>query len=176
MTETEASTIRQNQNEQQLDSKIANAVTTAVSSQAAVSEIGSEIDRYKAVVPDIMDKGSEGNKKLTSAFNDLVTNLGMPSTRATELAAARQVYGPIDALEAVGTAHDRDTHQETGGRSPPGNGDGQTDTGKPASMSADEDRHYSDLISKGVYPDWDAVQAELKFANPALRKKHGAQI
>jgi hypothetical protein len=175
MTESEASTIREGQKEVALDSKIAGAVATAVTTQAAVTEVGSEIDRYKGAVPDIMEKGTEGYKKLTTAFTELV-KLGMPSNRATELAAARQVYGPIDALEAVGEAHDRDTHQETGGRAPPGNGGGEPLQGKPAGMSADEDRFYQRQIDSGIYKDWDAVGAELKFANAALRKKHGATI
>jgi len=174
MTETEASQIRENQRDTQISTQIAKSVTEAVSTQAAITEINSEIGRYKTAVPDIMDKVSESNQKLTKAFNDLVA-LGQPNSQSTELAAARQVFGSIDALESVGRVHDRETHQETGGGMPPASGGGSPD-GKPEGMSADEDRHYSDAIQKGIYKGWAEVAEELKFANPNLRKKHGATI
>ena len=84
--------------------------------------------------------------------------------------ALKAVYGSIESLRASKRSKpDFETHAVIGGA---GGSGLESVKGSNIKLSRDEKRYYEDLISRGLYKDWKAVEEELKYANPALRARH----
>ena len=87
---------------------------------------------------------------------------------ATELAAIREVLGPIERLKTARSARrETESHEETGGGG--GGGEGRkAKTGWDA-LDSRQKAHYERMIAQGMYKDKKAVEEELKFARPRAR-------
>lgn len=159
--------------ERQREAKIRAAIREEVGLASANKSVSEQIDEFIALVPELTDKASKDAQRAKAQFENLVSR-GMPKTRATELTALEMVYGTVDKLRAVkGARNEPESHMDAGGDGEPSGNDGRRSKIK---YTADEKRYYGDLISKGIYKDWDAVDAEMAFANPRLREKHGARV
>lgn len=134
----------------------------AVSAKTAKDRIDADLDKYKRLAPEIMDASSDERQKIVAEYKEL-TATGMPKNLATELAAIRAVMGPLDKLETARSARRRVEHDEQSG----GGGEGRrSNSGKTLvdQLDARKKGFYEDQIKKGRYKDWNAVEAELKFA------------
>lgn len=149
--------------------------------QSTVSEahrkerVTSEIARYTALVPELLQEGSTDRSKVRAEFQYL-TGLGSPRTLETELAAIRAAFGPVETLEQARRGKPSfESHQEHGaggGEHPRKQGNGKLiDT-----LSARERKHYERQIEQGVINDWAAVEDELKYAKAHVRKRMGAKV
>lgn len=177
MTEAEASDIRLKSSLDAMEKRIVSNVTANNEDANRQRIVTDQVEAYKAKIPAMMAPESAERARVVAEYNFLVNTLGHPATNATELAAMRAVFGPVEALgvKADGTP---EHHQETSGS---GGGDEsqggkQPVDGAPAHLSPDEKRYYRDLIQKKIYPDWKAVEAELKYADKHLRKRMGARV
>ena len=172
-----AGEITQEQADAYLDSQVENrAQRVALETVSAVERkrlVDSEVARYKAVAPEILDDTHDARKSIKVAFNGLVELGDDPRDVATQLKAIRSVLGPIDRLEKARSGTTQHAfHQETGGGG--GGGDQRPKTGKLAEqLNASAKAHYEDGIKKGRYKDWAAVEDELKYASPAVRQRIG---
>ena len=180
----EARTITQDQADSQMDLQIsrnaeasAARVTTAIVTEAQTKErVDSEIARYTAVAPEILDEAHETRQKIKDAYGYLLSH-GDKASVATQLKAIYSVLGPVDKLErSRGGKPAHESHREDGGgggegRKPKGGADGLTYDGLDARTKA----HYDRLLASGIYKDKAEINAELKFAKPSLRAKYGAR-
>jgi len=156
----------------------AKAVATETVTAAQRKErVDTEIARYKAVAPEILDDAHETRQRIKEEFQALVQLGDDPRELATQLKAIRAVLGPVEKLERARNgkpAHE--SHRETGG----GGGDqgGKKKTGDGTltydSLSQREKDHYDRGIQSGLYKDKAAVNEELKFVKPHIRQKYGA--
>lgn len=131
-----------------------------------------EIDRYKQIVPDIMRTGSDTRQKLEREYAYMVNVLGMPETKSTELAATRAALGDVTVLERTMKAKQSATQEpfvetHSSGKRPPSQ--------KRLVDSLDERQkaHYTKMIDRGRYANWDEVEAELKWERPNLGARRG---
>lgn len=150
----------------------ATRVSTEIISQAQrKSLVDSEIAKYRVLAPEIMDDAHETRDRIKEEFQYLL-GLGDSPSVETQLKAIRAVLGPLDRLERARSGkRDIESHQDTGG----GSG---TKTPKTLmdTLSTREKDYYGDMIKKGQYKDWKAVEEELKFARPDIRRKAGARV
>lgn len=137
-------------------------------------QIDGEINRYKAVAPEILDDSSETRAEIKAEFQKLVELGDNPKELSTQLKAIRAVLGPVERLEkARSGASQHDTHRETGGGGS-GGGAGSKKTGKLSDQLApDARKEYQRKIDNGLYKDWAAVDDELKYASPNVRQRLG---
>lgn len=137
-------------------------------------QVDSEIARYTAVAPEILDDDHDTRKDIKRAFNELVALGDSPKDVATQVKAIRQVLGPIDRLEKSRSGRSQhEHHRETGGGGGGGGGERQK-TGKLSDqLNAEGRKHYEKGIEQGRYKDWAAVDDELKYAKPATRQRLG---
>jgi hypothetical protein len=149
------------------------AVTGNLAEQKTKERIDSDLKSYKRLKPDILDKSSETFQAIKAAFDDL-RETGMPNDLRTELAAIKSVLGPVEKLEKASKASRSQEHEEQGG------GEGGAPKQKAGSgkklhqyLSGDAKAYYEDGIKKGRYKDWDAVDAELKYARGSTRQRLG---
>lgn len=171
MTEEAASQVY----EAQIQRRVDETVKSTVDVRSLVDRLDAELTEYETLRPDVLKAGSADRQRVAAEYQYLTRN-GSPETKATELAALRAVFGPIAKLKAASAATSRrETHQEGG------SGDGGADNadtrqdGSPKGLSARERQFYQRGIDDGRYADWKAVEAELAYANPDLRRKMGAR-
>ena len=62
--------------------------------------IDETLARYRKANPNLVKDGTPEREKLVQEYKYHVEVLGMPATRATELAAARAAFGDVDTLES----------------------------------------------------------------------------
>ena len=126
-----------------------------------------------------MDEGSELRDKIKAEFNYLVRDLGEPGTGPdlikTQLKAIRAVLGPLDKLEKASSARRaQESHEEGGsGGGKPNNPGGGSSKKLVDHLKGEAKDYYANLVKKGVYKDWDAVEKELKYARPSVRQRLG---
>lgn len=152
--------------------------TETVTAEQRKQRVDTEINRYKAAAPEILDEGHETRQRIRDEFQALI-ELGDDSKDVTtQLKAIRAVLGPVDKLERARNgkpAHE--SHREFGG------GGGEDRSGKKKDgvltyddLSSREKAHYDKGIASGLYKDKEAVNAELAFAKPHIRQKYGARV
>lgn len=158
----------------QADERASRVALETVSQVERKKLVDSEIARYTAVAPEVLEDGHATRKDIQSAYNGLL-ELGQPKNVATQLMAIRQVLGPVDRLERSRNGRNQhDTHRETGGGGAGNGGGARTNTGKLVDrLNADAKREYEKRIDRGIYKDWDAVESELKYASAGTRQRLG---
>jgi hypothetical protein len=138
-----------------------------------LERVETDLNEYKRLAPEIMEEGSETRQKVREEFEYLV-GLGNPGaaddpkTLQTQLLAIRNALGPLDKLRTAKSARrETEAHEETGGSS--GSGSRRRSEPKTAWEALDkrQKEYYEGAISKGLYKDKAAVEAELKFSRKA---------
>lgn len=171
INQEQADSIIESQLEKKLEKKLNERLDSATKEQTKGALVNQELARYQSVIPDLMNEGSDNRRRVAEEFSSLIA-IGQPNSVATELAALRIVFGPVDKAERRNRKLELETHQETGGGDKPS----EFSKGILKTMSAREKTHYQGQIDKGQLKNWDAVEAELKYANPDLRKRMGAKL
>lgn len=136
--------------------------------------IDSDIAAYVRLKPEIKESGSDVREKIRDEFNYLVS-IGKPADTSTELAAIRAVLGPVDKLQKAASASRAQDHDQQGGGSE-GAGGGPKGGGQKKLhqyLTGENKAYYERGIKQGRYKDWDAVDAELKYARPSVRQRLG---
>lgn len=169
--------------EKQITDRATQQATAAASQEASHREakgrIDDELRRYKEAIPAAWRDGSDERSKVVDEYRHLVS-IGMPDATQTELAALRAVYGPIEKIQKSRSQSQRavEAEEQSGGG-------GDTDDatrGKGSNyalvktLSAREKEHYDAQIKAKRYKDWSEVEAELKYANQATRRRMGAKV
>ena len=158
--------------ELQREQRIRAAIRADMEQLAATKTDGAQIDEFQALVPELADRSSNEYLRVKAQFEKLLKR-GQPKTPSTELTALEMIYGPVDKLRIAKSSRTETEYHEDAG------GDGTssaTPLPKDIKFTADEKRYYGDLMSKGMYKDWDEVRAELAYANNRVREKHGARV
>lgn len=115
------------------------------------STIDTTLARYRAANPNLVKDGTPEREKLVQEYKYHVEVLGMPATRATELAAARAAFGDIDALESQARLKAKPVEREaimettTNARPAPKTKD------PVATLNQVQKEHYLRLIKNGRY-------------------------
>lgn len=171
ISETQADEILENQIRDEVTATARNEARAVVTSASREGRVESDIARYKAVAPEILDTGHETRHRLRESYNYFLSLGDKPGT-ATELKALHAVLGPIEKLERARSGRfSSDSHRETGGGEA---GKPRTKSGKLTDrLNADAKRHYEKQIEKGLYKDWGDVETELKYASPRIRQNLG---
>ena len=180
----EARTITQDQADAQMDAQAARraeAAATRVATETVTSaqrkeRVDTEIARYTAVAPEILDDAHETRQAIKTEYQYLI-GLGDKPSVETQLKAIRSVLGPVEKLErARNGKSDHVSHREDGG----GGGEGGGRKAKDGPLTYDdlsqrEKAHYDKGLQSGRYKDKAEINAELKFANSRTRTKYGAR-
>jgi hypothetical protein len=173
ITQEQADDIWDRQRETQIRESARREALDAVTEHATKERIDADLKSYKRLKPEILDKSSETRQQIEEEFKALRSS-GLPNDLRTELAAIRAVVGPLNKLEQAAKATRAPESEEQGG----GSGDG----GKPKPgagkklvdhLKGDAKEYYERGIKQGRYKDWDAVEAELKYARPSVRQRLG---
>ena len=156
----------ENQVVQTAERKARQAAAAEVQGQQREAVVKGQLDEYRGLVPAAWDAGSKERAKVEREFKALI-GLGFPDNRVTEVAALRAAFGDPDVIRASrsGKTGPGETHVETGG----GDGPGETGAadGMPKGLTAREQAHYQNLISRGIVKDWKQVAEERKFVKAA---------
>ena len=127
--------------------------------------INAELAQFQSLVPGAWEEGNRDRERVAREYAAL-TKLGLPPSKATELAALRAAFGDPDAIRrsrSMGRSG-TETFQETGGAGVRGGDEGGDKHGPPRGIRPEQKARYERLIQAGQYADWNAVKAELKFA------------
>jgi hypothetical protein len=174
ITEVQADELYANQVREDTKKEVTQEVLSVVQAQATQERIVTDLAEYKRLAPEILDDSSDVRKKIVEEFNDLVL-AGLPKNLATERAAIRAVLGPLEKLKVARSARrDDESYEETG--SGGGGGGNRTPKSLKDTLTPREKDYYEGMIKKGMYPDWKAVESELSFARPEVRRKAGARV
>lgn len=158
------------------DRRAAKTAQDVVDANRRDAEVQAEIDRYRAVMPDLDEAGSVVRARLETEYKKLLA-LDYAESKATELVAARAAFGSIEKLEraSAGTGSEREPHPETHGGGAP-----ESDGGEPTAetwykgMTQRERKYHQNMIDKGLETPESIVET-MKHANPAVRRRHGAR-
>ena len=146
--------------EKQIEHRVRTGITEEwkqyESTRDLTTRVTTEMDQYTQTYPDVMTHGTENRDKVAAEFSYLRSH-GMPDTKATELIALRNVFGPIHKKRDI-TQQRRETHQETSGEKPGG------ENQKTPELPTRYKTYYQSQIDKGMYKGWDdpGLQRELK--------------
>lgn len=137
-------------------------VRTTLASSTKTSTLQQEMERYKAVIPEVTQVGSPERMKVEQEFKYLV-NLGYDGNDPrTELMAVRAALGSVETVQerqrAKTITPGRETMQDV--QAAGGAKQGEPDVLKK--MTAAQRQHYQRMIDRNVYTSWDEVRAELK--------------
>lgn len=167
----------QDHREKVIAKRVAQEVLHKVESQTQTTQrtstLQSEVDRYKAAVPELMQTGSMERTKIQQEYNYLVGTLGYPATLATELAATRAALGSIETVERTAQAKRTTTKEpfmetHSSARKPQPTGKREVDK-----LDERQKTHYAKMIDSGHYRGWDEVEEELKWTRPSLKVTRG---
>lgn len=117
------------------------------SAKELTTRVKTELDQYTQAYPNVLTHGTEDRSKVEAEFQYLRAR-GLPDTQSTELAALRNVFGPLSRKNDM-TQQRRETHQETSGEKSP-----ETQTKTPE-LPARYKTHYQSMIDKGLYKGWE---------------------
>lgn len=152
-------TITQAQSDQiweaQLEEKLLSQVETKLTDHSRTTEDLAAIDRYKDADPALADQTSPTFRRVAQEYRNLVAN-GQPESHATELLALKIVKGATPHLRAR-------TPRRTFADQPARSGGGAApNADSRQGLSDKQRRHYQNAIQRGIYKDWNEVQAELR--------------
>ncbi len=175
--------ITQDQADAQIEYQLREDATAAARSVAAETVsaaqrtgfIETEIARYVALAPEIMDETHETRERIKAEYKFLVERMGDRNGTDTQLKAIRAVLGSVETLELARkgqAAHE--SYQDAGSAGAPARSRA-TKTVRDTLTSREKD-HYEHMIKQGQYKDWKEVEAELAFSNPDIRRKAGARV
>lgn len=181
----EARSITQDQADAQMDfqtredakSDAKRVATETVTAAQQKDRVETEIARYKAVAPEILDDAHDTRQRIKEEFQALIELGDDARALSTQLKAIRAVLGPVDKLERARNgkpAHE--SYREYGGGEGESRGKKKSNDGTLTydDLSPREKAHYDKGIRSGLYKDKAAVNAELAFAKPHIRQKYGA--
>ena len=132
------------------------------------SLIVQELDRYKALVPSVMQPGSAERQRYEREYQYLTQKLNYPQTYATQLAAVRAALGDVQELERTIQAKrsvSKETFEENSSST---NKPQKNDKDPLKSLTPRQHDHYSNMIKRGVYRGWDEVKEELLWEPQSL--------
>lgn len=174
ITAAQANDILDTQHTRQAAEIARQAATEQFASLSRTDLVKRDMGEYEKLFPDVLVDGSKDRKRVEKQFEYLVS-IGQPDNEATELVALQMVYGPLEAARAARSARNArgESHEEIGGGTPNGN-TGDAD-GPKTRLTARERAYYEKQIQQGLYKDWAAVDAEMKFANDRIRKNAAAR-
>ena len=165
ITEAEMDTVIQRQMEGDITDKLTKKFDDDRKADAVTQAADILMRRYKAAVPDLLDKTTDTFGRVKKEFQSLLA-LGYDShDLRTELLAVKAALGDIDALEKKPKERERETHQETGGRDAEAPDVDRRTDGIPKGLSGPQRQHYQRLIDNGMYSGWDdpRLTNEMKF-------------
>jgi len=143
--------------EEQITTNVTKKVLGAVAHRDSSKQVDQTLGEYKRLKPTLLKNGSEDREKVSREYEYLIST-GLPNSVATELAAVRNVFGPVENLKKK---LDLETHQETGGGEKPETVENDVAKG----LSTRQKKYYQKRIDDNVYKDWAEVEAELKYSS-----------
>lgn len=138
----------------------AETTTRVLAGNAYQQQVETELRGYKELKGEAWQPGTPERARVEAEFAYLVQMGDDPSNRATEAKALRAAFGDLSTLRASTSARPgpSDTHEETGGHRPVGDGKGNS-----LKLSPEQKKYYEKGIESGRYKGWDDVKEELKY-------------
>lgn len=173
ITQDQADDIWDRQRETQIRESAKREALDAVTERETKERIDADLASYKRLKPEILEHGSDKRQEIEAEFKAL-RKAGLPNDLRTELAAIRAVLGPLEKLEKSAKAtRAQDSEQQGGGQGGEPKNKGGSGKKLVDHLKGDAKEHYERGIKQGRYKDWDAVEAELKYASPKVRSRLG---
>lgn len=166
--------------DKQLLDSVTSTATSAAHNTITQAErerrVNGDIAAYTRLMPGITQDGHADRARVKEEFDYLVS-LGHPKTVETEAAAIRAAFGPIERLERARAGRSGAEHHREAGASGGSSRQNSQASGKLVDTLTEREKgYYQKQIDSGQYKGWDDVEAVLKHANPATRRKHGASV
>lgn len=131
--------------------------------QTRESTVMRDIERYKQLVPEAAQPGTQESQKVTSEYNHMVNVLGMPPGNATLLVAARAVLGPLDTLERTINTKRTVTNKEPFMETHTPQSQKTVVKEFSSTLSPERKAHFEKMLRAGVYKDWKEIEEEEKW-------------
>ena len=174
LTEDQMSEILERQSERRIRQEVVAENATSINANAEQQRLQVEIDKYVAFKPELRVDGSKELLEVAREAEVQVQFTGQATNSfVTQVAALRAVFGPSDQLKA-GVKPAPETHEEGGGD----DGDIEILKDGTAKGLTKRERDFCERqVESGVYKTMDeATAARLKWANPEVRRRHGARV
>lgn len=147
-----------------------------VSSTSTKAKLETTLRAYAEAVEGLNDPGSDNRRAVEEAYEDLVSLQGEPTTtlakQQLEAAACRAAFGPLAKLEGrVNRLKRKPNSFSEEGSTEHSGASGSPVKGVPKHLVS----YYQPLIDRGMYKDWDAVKAELKYASPQVKQRNNSK-
>jgi hypothetical protein len=128
--------------------------------------VQSQLDDYKATVPEILTPGTPERVKLQAEFDYLVRMGYDAKDPRTDLIALRTTFGDVkvakERREAKTGIKERETMQDIANSGKP-----KSDAKDPLkTITGEQRKYYQRMIDKGQYKGWAEVREELAFVPP----------
>lgn len=166
ITRAWANTYRENLIREKTRKETLAAVEETQTVKQRESSVESEIARYKQLVPEVLQAGSEPRQKVEREYAYMVNTLGFKPSIATELAATRAALGDLETVERMVKAKQSttrepfmETHSST--QKPQGKSSRLIDK-----LDGRQKAHYEKMLRTGQYKNWDEIEEELKWTPP----------
>lgn len=145
----------------------------SASTTSTQDKLANTLKAYADAIEGLEDPGSDNRALVEEAYEDLIDLHGQPANalekQKLEALACRTAFGPVSKLKARVDRLKRspNSHFEEG------NGEGQSAAGSSVSgVPKHLVAYYEPLIKRGMYKDWAAVKAELKYASPQVAQRN----
>ncbi len=135
--------------------EITDQVAVSSASQSREQRLQAELRRYEQEVPEFQNTGSVTFNRVSETYRRMVQDDGLPNSSGTQVAAVRQVLGPLSAIPQRKT--DSFDDSVGGGQQPVG------DKTLYDGLTKDRKDWYQTGIKAGRYKDQAAVEDELKY-------------
>lgn len=148
ITEEKRDEILEEQRERKLTAKLEAKLEAKLAANQSQSRIQEDLTRYIEAHPGIEQAGHPDRLRLEREYQHLLS-IGLPKGAATEAAAARAVFGPVEKIRET-TRQNRERHVETGG----GSGGGDEGDAAPSwhkGLSPRQRSYYAKKLEGGFY-------------------------
>lgn len=150
ITEDRMDEILDRQQEARLERTVETRLGEARTAQSEDREIDTILGRYRSLVPEAWQEGSDERMRVKRNFERLVAR-GAPADRlSTELTAIEMAFGDVDTLQRSRAPTPSHEETDTGGEDS-GTGNGLTKDGWPKGMPARQKAFYETQLRKGLY-------------------------
>lgn len=167
ISQDDSDTIWDNQIRREIKREVSEAVTSTVKGATLADRLQAEVAAYKGLVGNAWVAGSPEGLKVQSERQYLLAQ-GFPDNLATDAAALRAAFGPVEALKAASKTRSgpAESHAETGGDSRPAGGGADP----LKSMSARQKVHFTHLVNNG-FETWASVRKQLTKRSEKMVQK-----
>jgi len=130
-------------------------------------QILGRIEEYKKLIPDVMEFGSESRTRYEAEYQHFVRNLGYPENYATQEAAIRSAFGPIEKVKRTSQAKTVITNKEPFVETHTPQSSRSVVKSFKDTLPEYKVKHYEKMMKAGLVKDWKGAE-ELEKWTPKV--------